>query len=224
MRTAIFLFFCSFALLAAGCGLLKNDPGAMTGTAEGRVNCIGVLPAVSEQVAQGAAGEAKAKSLLLGTEAMDRLLQQELQGQANVRFVGQDLLAGLELTGGENSLEMARLVGKRIGCSAVMETTVSRFVEREGGKYSVENPAAVAFDIRLFDIESGSVLWSANFDEAQKAVSENLYELKKAKSRGFSWVTAEGLMREGLRAKLGNSPYFKGTVQAVPVQPEPAEK
>lgn len=225
VRMTMILFFSSVMFLAAGCGLLKIDPGEVAQTAEGRVTCIGVLPAASAQVAQGAAGEAKAKSLRQGAEAMDSLLQQELQGQANVRFVGQDLLSGLELTGGENSLELARLVGKRIGCSAVMETTVSRFEEREGGKYSVEKPAAVSFDIRLFDTESGSVLWSATFDESQKTVTENLYELKKAKSRGFSWVTAEGLMREGLRTKLGNSPYFQGTAaQTVPVQGEPGEK
>jgi hypothetical protein len=155
---------------------------------------------------------------------MDRLLQQELQGRAEVRFVGQDLLAGLELTGGENALELARKAGERIGCDAVLETTVSRFDERAGGKYSVETPAAVAFDFRLFAIGSGEVLWSATFDEAQEAVSENLYQLKKAKSRGFSWVTAESLMLEGVRAKLGDSPYFGSTEQPEPVRDEPGVK
>jgi hypothetical protein len=209
VRTAIILFFCGVMLFAAGCGLNKTDAGEVDQAAEGQVICIGVLPAAEAQVAHGPAGEVKAKSLRQGAETMDRLLQQELQGQAQVRFVGQDLLAGLALTGGESSLALARLVGERIGCNAVLETTVSRFDEREGGKYSVEKPAAVAFDFRLFAIDSGAVLWSATVDESQKSVMENLYEWNKARSRGFSWVTAEGLMLEGVRAKLGNSPYFR---------------
>lgn len=224
VRTAITLFFCGVVFLAAGCGLVKSDPGASAQAAEEQVNCIAVLPAGSAAVAQGPADEAKAKSLRQGAAAMDRLLLQELQGQVNVRFVGQDLLAGLELTGGENSLELARMVGARIGCNAVLEAVVSRFAEREGGKYSVEKPAAVTFDFRLFAVDSGAVLWSATFDEAQEALSENLYQLKKAKSRGFSWVTAEGLMLEGVRAKLGNSPYFKNTAKAAPVPAEPEAK
>lgn len=224
VRTSVILFFCGVAFLAAGCGLVKSKPAEMVQAAAEQVNCIGVLPAASPAVAQGPAGEAEAKSLQQGAAAMDRLLLQELQGQANVRFVGQDLLAGLELAGGENSLELARMVGARIGCNAVLEATVSRFHEREGGKYSVEKPAAVTFDFRLFAVDSGAVLWSATFDEAQEALTDNLYQLKKAKSRGFSWVTAEGLMLEGVRAKLGNSPYFKNTAKAAPVQAEPEAK
>ena len=224
VRMAMTLYFCGVAFLVAGCGLVKSDPGATAQAAEAQVNCVAVLPATSAVVAQGAAGEAKAKSLRQGAAAMDRLLLQELQGQANVRFVGQDLLAGLELTGGENSLELAKMVGARIGCNAVLESTVSRFDDREGGKYSVEKPAAVTFDLRLFAVDSGAVLWSATFDEAQEALTENLYQLKKAKSRGFSWVTAEGLMLEGVRAKFGNSPYFRNTAKAAPVQTEPEAK
>jgi hypothetical protein len=209
VRTAVMLLFCGAVLGAAGCGLIRTEPGETTQAAEAQVNCIGVLPAATARVPQGAAGEEKAKSLRQGAETMDRLLQQELQGRANVHFVGHDLLAGLELTGGESSAELARIVGERISCNAVLEAEVSRFDERDGGKYSVEAPAAVAFDFQLFAVASGAVLWSATFDETQTSVMENLYEWKKAKSRGFSWVTAEGLMLEGVRAKLENSPYFR---------------
>jgi hypothetical protein len=209
VRTAVILFFCGAVFGAAGCGQVRTEPGETIQAVEKQVTCIGVLPAAITTVAQGSAGEEKARVLHQGAETMDRLLQQELQGRANVRFVGQDLLSGLELTGGESSPGLARLVGERIGCNAVLETEVSRFDERDGGKYSVEAPAAVAFDFRLFASDSGGVLWSATFDETQTSVMENLYEWKKAKSRGFSWVTAEGLMLEGVRAKLENSPYFR---------------
>lgn len=218
------LFFCGVVLCAAGCGLIKTDADEQALAAGEQVNCIGILPVASAQVAQGPAGEMKAKSLRQGAEAMDSLLRQELQGQEQVRFVGPDLIAGLALTGGESSLVLARMVGERIGCNAVLETTVSRFDERAGGKYSVEKPAAVAFAFRLFAVDSGALLWSATFDEAQKSVMENLYAWNKAKSRGFSWVTAKGLMLEGIRAKLDNSPYFKNMAKSAPVQGDPAGK
>lgn len=224
VRTAVMLFFCSALLGVAGCGLMRNEPGETAQAVEKQVTCIGVLPAAIATVVQGPAGEEKARTLHQGAETMDKLLRQELQGQANVHFVGQDLLSGLELTGGESSPELARLVGGRIGCNAILETEVSRFDERAGGKFSVEAPAAVAFDFRLFASDSGAVLWSATFDEKQKSVSENLYELKKAKSRGFRWVTAEGLMLEGVRAKFDQSPYFRSNAKAAPVQGEPAAR
>lgn len=208
MRIASVILFCSIVLLVAGCGrkeIGQEEPGPVAGET---VTCIGVLPAAADPVVQRTASGAGAKSLQQGTAAMDKVLVQELQGQENVRFIGQDLLSGLTLTGGEDSLEMARMAGERIGCNTVLETVVSRFDERVGGKYSVEKPAAVAFDFRLFAIASGAVLWSATFDETQKPVTENIYEWKKAKTRGFSWVSAEGLMQEGVRAKLRDSRYF----------------
>jgi hypothetical protein len=208
LRTAVIFFFCGVLLFSSGCGLMKRKPAETASTAAGQVTCIGVLPAVPEVVAGGAAEKTRAADLRQGAEVMDNLLRQELQGRPDVRLVGLDLLSGLALTGGEDSREMARLVGERIGCNAILETTVSRFEEREGGEYSVEQPSAVAFDMRLYAADSGAVLWSATFDERQKTLSENLYELKKFRSRGFRWVTAEGLMLEGVRAKFAGSPYF----------------
>ena len=226
VRTAMMVFFSGLVLFASGCGPMKKQaaPGDTAQARQGQVNCIGVLPATTIPVAQGAAGEKQAKILQQGASVLNRLLSQKLQGQAQVRFVGQDLLAGLSLTGGESSQALAKLVGERIGCNAVMASAVSRFNERDGGKYSAEKPASVAFDFRLLAVESGAVLWSATFDEAQRSVSENLYDWNKARSRGFSWVSAEELMAEGVRTKLANSPYFRNPEKDQPAPAEPAAK
>ena len=37
---------------------------------------------------------------------------------------------------------------------------------------------------------------------------ENLLSLGNASSRGFSWITAEQLMREGLKERLDQCGYF----------------
>lgn len=224
VRTVAMIFICGVLLVTAGCGPKKGDQEPVTQAVDDQVSCIGVLPAGTPPVAQGAAGEARAKILRQGATVMDGLLQEQLRGQARVRLVGHDLLAGMALTGGESPLALARKVGERIGCNAILETEVSRYSERVGGKYSAEKPASVAFAFRLLAVQSGSVLWSATFDEAQAAVTDNIYEWNKAKSRGFHWVEAEALMREGVKAKLDNSPYFQKPVQAEPAQGEPATR
>jgi hypothetical protein len=150
----------------------------------------------------------KEKNARRGVQVMNEMLSQELGGRNNIRFVGIDQIASLELTGGENSLTLARMVGKNINCNAVLESTVKRFTERVGGRYSIESPASVAFEMRLISIENGSILWSAKFDEVQKSVMENILEWNKAKIRRFVWITAEELMQEGISGKLADSPYF----------------
>jgi len=112
------------------------------------------------------------------------------------------------MTGGESTLILASMVGKSINCNAVLESTVKRYAERIGGRYSVESPASVAFEMRLISLDTSSVLWSAKFDEVQKSVMENILEWKKANTRKFTWITAEELMQEGVKGKLTDSPFF----------------
>ena len=74
---------------------------------------------------------------------------------------------------------------------------------------TAEEPASVAFEMKLIGIDTGVVLWSAKYDEVQKSALENLYDWGKSRSRGFTWITAEELMKEGIQEKFGVSPYFK---------------
>ncbi len=113
---------------------------------------------------------------------------------------------------GENlpaqSLARARVIADRLSCNTVLETTLRRYKDRVGGQYTAKNPASVAFDFRLIAIPEGVVLCSGTFDEVQQSVMENLYNFKSATERGFTWVTAEQLMREGLRARFSECPYL----------------
>ena len=206
-RTLLVIVSCSFML--SGCGV-KTEKSVDSGQSRfPQVNCIGVLPAAF--VAKGQVVPVyvpEEKSSRQGVQIMNEILSEQLGGKDNIRFVGIDQLASLDLTGGENTLEIARLVGKNINCNTVLESTVKRFSQRVGGRYSVESPASVSFEMRLFSIETGSVLWSAKFDEVQKSVMENILEWNKATTRGFVWVTAEELMQEGVKSKLAGGTYF----------------
>lgn len=200
----------SCLIFLSGCGVKEERPADIPEAQLAQIGCIAVLPAVPlvREQAGPMDDPQMQESLLRGVEVMDKILSQELGGKKWIRFVSKEHVASMQLAGGESFLELARKIGDDMGCNTVLENKMLGFKERDGGRYSVKSPAAVAFQMRLIDLKSGSVLWSAWFDEVQKSVMENLLELDKANKRGFVWITAEELMREGIRSKLGSSPYF----------------
>ncbi len=205
----VLLVFVSCSFVLSGCGF-KNEGPADTGQRQlSQISCIAVLPVSSMSKGQVVPVYVpNEKNSRRGIQVMNKILSQELGGKNNIRFVGIDKVSSLELTGGENSLALASMVGKNMNCNAVLESTVKRFADRVGGRYSVESPASVAFEMRLISIETGSILWSAKFDEVQKSVMENIFEWNKANTRSFVWITADELMEEGVSGKLTTSPYF----------------
>ena len=211
MRTfysIILVFICCSSLLF-GCGGKVQEIAEVAPSQPAQINCIAVLPVAS--VVHGQAVPIylpKGGSERQGVQAMNEILSDELGGKDKIRFFGIDQVDSLTLTGGENQLTLARMVGEKMNCNGVLESTVRRFKERVGGRYSIETPASVAFAMRLISIDSGRVVWSAKFDESQKSVMENILEWNKANTRGFTWITAEELMREGIKSKFASSPYF----------------
>jgi len=206
---------CSLILLA-GCGTTSGNAGKSVPTPVVPVTCIGVLPAVPGIDLERKITSEEQKTLVQGAKVMNRYLSQELAGQDKIVLLTDDYLSGIKMTGGESSVEVARLIGGSINCNAILETKIWRYSERIGNKWSVEQPASVAFEFRLIGTDNGSLLWSARFDEQQIAVMENLYNWSKAKTRGFTWITADELMLEGMREKIANSPYFKQIMKKEP--------
>jgi hypothetical protein len=214
LYTVLIVAGCSFVF--SGCAVKDEGPDDPGQAELSRINCIGVLPATPVVKAEMAEDDAEVKRIRRGVEVMDKILSRELGGKEKIRFVSIEQVAALQISGGESPLTFDRLVGESIGCDAVLESTVSHFGQRVGGRYSVESPASVAFAMRLISLETGAVLWSAKFDEVQKSVMENILEWKKAGARGFVWITAEELMREGIREKLAYSPYFNPEGEMTP--------
>ena len=75
---------------------------------------------------------------------------------------------------------------------------VYRFKERVGTGYSVKSPASVAFGMHLIRVKDGRIIWSAHFNETQKSLGDNLFQLGSFISRGGRWVTAEELASSGM--------------------------
>ncbi|MDO9111805.1 MAG: hypothetical protein Q7U40_14185 [Desulfatirhabdiaceae bacterium] len=120
----------------------------------------------------------------------------------------EDLLSGLSGTDNAASSHLNLYVnaGKRAGADAVLIGHIFRFKERKGNRASVETAASVAFDLHLIDVDSGRIVWTGNFDQTQRPLSENLLELGSFIKRGASWVTAEELALGGLEDMLRRFP------------------
>ena len=93
----------------------------------------------------------------------------------------------------------ARELGQRVYADAVISGRVRRYQERVGEEWGVKRPASVAFVLELWDVKRGDLIWSGQFDESQRPLSENIFALFEFTQRGGRWVTAEELALEGVK-------------------------
>ena len=189
-------------IFSAGCSYIA--PGN-TEKELATINSIGVLPAhpVSRQPSEaGAMAELEA-----GAETINSLLADYFQGFQDVSLISQSELEGLSSTESGKSLYLAREAGQQLHYDAVLITSVERYQARDGSEYAVITPASVSFSLKLLAVESGRVIWSADFDQTQQPLFENVLKTRSTGS-GFRWLTASELASAGLTKKLDSSPYL----------------
>ncbi len=166
--------------------------------------CIGVLP--TQAIVTN--NSVNASILSAGTATIDSILRETLGSNRKYRFVEASQAAQLQAPGAMASLDASRAVAQSVGCSALLTTELSRFVERDGGPYGVRQPAAITVSYKLYDVQTGMSFCHGRFDEQQEALMENLFSIGKAGKRGMTWLTAEELAREGLQSRLAECQYL----------------
>lgn len=172
------------------------------------INSIGVLPAhiVNRQPSKLKAGAMA--ELNAGTEIINSLLADYFQGFQDVSLISQSEIEGLSSAEPGIFLHLAREAGRQLHYDAVLITSVERYQARDGSEYAVMTPASVAFSLKLLAVESGQVVWSADFDQTQQPLFENILPSTRSTGSGFRWLTAEELTSAGLTKKLDSSPYL----------------
>ncbi len=205
LRTLI-LVLLSLLLMSVGCS--KKTATPVSQVPDYAVTCIGVLPVAIADNFDEIVPAAEKKQLQNGVQVLNELLKQHFISRPDVRLVSDGQISGMDENLPAEPLARARVIADRLSCNTVLETTLRRYKDRVGGKFFANDPASVAFDFRLIAIPEGTVLCSGTFDEVQQSVMENLFNFKNATERGFTWVTAEQLMREGLRARFSECPYL----------------
>jgi hypothetical protein len=91
--------------------------------------------------------------------------------------------------------------GKRLNADGVFVGHVYRYRDRLGGKFAATEPASIAFDLFLLRVSDGRVVWSAFYDETQKALTDDLFQLGAFLERDGQWITANQ-MAQGAMDRL----------------------
>jgi hypothetical protein len=99
-------------------------------------------------------------------------------------------------------VQRAMQLGKATSADAVLCGTVSRYMERVGSEYGATEPAAVSFKLQLVSVNSGRILWTADFDQSQKPLTEDLFKWWIIWDAGPKWVSASELTRIGVERLL----------------------
>ncbi len=201
------LLTCAF-FFVGGCSQKQETP-IKDKAPQVSLSCIGVMPVVSGVDQEAGVSPAEAKSLKQGVKVLDSLLRRQFSGRDDIRYMTRAQLQAIESSGPESSLARSRDVGNFLSCNGVLEVDLWRYRDRVGGQYTAKEPASVSFTYRLLEANSGTVLCQGRYDEVQQSVLENLYNFSSARKRGFTWITAEELLREGVAQKLGECSYLK---------------
>lgn len=102
--------------------------------------------------------------------------------------------AGKELS----EMELYVKTGQMLQADGVLLGYVHEFKERKGADYSVEHPASVAFHTDIIHTKTGRVVWSKSYQESQRALSEDLFQMGAFIRRKGRWVSAEDLSVYGI--------------------------
>jgi hypothetical protein len=189
-------------IFSAGCSIIT--PGD-TEEELVPISSIGVLPVLTISHLQS--GKENTAGIEAGAESINSLLADYFQSYQNIRLISQSELEGLPSLKSGKLLYVASEAGKELHYDAVLITSVERYRERDGSEYAVMEPASVAFSLKLLAVESGQIIWSADFDQTQQPLFENILKSRSTGS-GFRWLTAEELASAGLTKKLNSCPYL----------------
>jgi TolB-like protein len=164
-----------------------------------RIRRIAVLPPETSGAAEQAQSQQNNPPEMLAKQlysAMASLPNWQIVAESEVKQVEQ-------MKPSTTDAARLRQIGEMVFADAVVVGRVQRFRERVGDDWGVKSPASVAFVLDLIDVRRGDVIWSAQFDETQKPLSENIFGLGDISQRGVRWLSAEQLMMDGVKKAVG---------------------
>ncbi|KIX13414.1 hypothetical protein [Dethiosulfatarculus sandiegensis] len=153
-----------------------------------------------------------------GLSSLDRSLEKNLADWATFEYVPESL-AGKVFNAIQRRdmslslMEAIKKTGEAFKTDAALVGHLYRFSPRVGGELSAEKPASVAFDLTLVRIKDGQIIWKNSFDETQKSLTENIFNLGEYLDRGIRWYTAEELAGYGMDTLLTRFPWRKQPIK-----------
>jgi len=106
----------------------------------------------------------------------------------------------------QNPLAVMKAIGQELKADGVIWGGIFRYQNRKGTSYGVQQPASISMDLHLLRVKDGALVWKSQWNQTQKSLSEDLFQLGDVAKRGLRWLTAEELAKAGLEEMFKNFP------------------
>jgi hypothetical protein len=103
-------------------------------------------------------------------------------------------------------IQLLKKVGGDLAADSIAFGYVYRYRERKGYAYAAEKPASVAFEVHLFRVSDGALIWKGRFDKTQTSLMENIFQAPLFWKEGGKWITARELAEGGIHDILKTFP------------------
>lgn len=141
---------------------------------------------------------------LAAPELIERFVAEELAGVGYDVIPAQDFRVadGQASERAKDRREQFALSSSEFGASGAMSGQVVRYQHRKGQQFGALRPASVAFELTLYDIASGRLVWSGQFDETQLAMTQSPLRARSYPGGGTRWLTAPEFAQWGVQAAV----------------------
>ncbi|MBW2244300.1 MAG: hypothetical protein JRH01_20140 [Deltaproteobacteria bacterium] len=93
--------------------------------------------------------------------------------------------------------QVATVVAEKFGADAVLVGRLTRLVARDGSAAGANRAATVGFVVDLHGAPGAARLWTGNFDETQRPLTDNVFDASRYPGGGSRWLSAEELLSWG---------------------------
>jgi hypothetical protein len=201
------------AMLAlAGCSVVRPAPVVQGQTLKippGALKRIAVLP-FSHRDTMRPSPDAGATSPEIAAELVARFITEAMSKRGIEVIPASDLATALNAQGLKpmdiNPRTAAELAAAKFGATAILIGQVSRYRERQGEKFSSTGAASVAFNATIYTADPVQRVWSRQFDETQRALSEHIVNAQRYPGGGTRWLTAAELAQWGAESAVATLP------------------
>ena len=94
--------------------------------------------------------------------------------------------------------ELGARVARKVGANLAVVGVLTRYRERVGTDWSIEQPASAAYTAVLVRASDGATLDTTSFDYTQQTLTSNLLQLPRFLRGGGRWLTCRELLDGGL--------------------------
>lgn len=191
----------SLALLVALTGCVETVKGTVHPALrdQGTISRLAVAPfSLSERLVGVKTGELETS---VAAELLANRFSEAIAARGVHIIPPSDVAIALEAAGVTGSRVLARqvamVVAEKFGAEAVLVGQLTRLVARDGSAAGVNRAATVGFVVDLHAAPGAARLWTGNFDETQRPLSDNVLDASRYPGGGSRWLTAEELLSWG---------------------------